>query len=91
MGRFDKSWQDGSSASERLRDWLNPSYSTIHLLAISGDEPCKSSYTFINANDLHTSDNSTWGTRTYNGLYTASGTITTGNNVTIQSGTSVVR
>ena len=87
-GRFDKSWDAGSSAATRLRDWLNPRHNTMSILATDGDEPCRSSYTFANANNLHNSEGS-WGGRTYNGVYTSSGTISAGNNVTIQSGTSV--
>ena len=88
-GRLDKSWEDGSSTSSRLRDWLNPNNNTVNVIAMDGSDPCRSFYTFSNANDLHTSINGSWGTRTYNGIYTASDTITAGNNVTIQSGTSV--
>ena len=96
FGRFCISWNDGSSSSKRLKDWLNPNYAKFHFISTGGEEPCKESYTFTNANDLHTSDNVVFslpfqdpmpGTRTYNGVYTASGTITAGNNVTIQSGT----
>jgi len=88
FGRFDISWDAGSSASSRLRDWLNPSYNTTSFLAMDGDEPCRTSYAFENANDLHTSDNN-WGMRSYDGVYTSSGTISAGNNVIIQNGTTV--
>lgn len=96
-GRFDLSWDEGSSSSSRLRDWLSPnSISNFYIQSMSGDEPCKSNIFIQNANDLHTSVNvnglnnpGSAGSRTYNGVYMSSGTIETGQNVTIQSSTSV--
>jgi len=96
-GRFDKSWDKKSGASNQLKPWLNPhGTGNFELAAMSGDEPCKTSYTFINANDLHTSVNidglnniASAGTRTYNGVYEVTDQITASNNVTIQNGTSV--
>lgn len=96
-GRFDISWDEGNSNSSRLREWLNPNAtSSIQIQSMNGDDPCKSSYFFQNANDLHTSANINGmsnpfsaGSRTYNGVYTVSGTIETGQNVTIKNGTSV--
>ncbi len=65
---------------------------------MSGDEPCKVFYNFSNASDLHTSANVDAvppfngplpGTRSYAGVYMASGNIQTGANVTIQNNTIV--
>ncbi len=100
-GRLETSWNAGGSFSNRLKDWLNPhnGINNIYYLSMEGSNSCKTGYSFTNANDLHTSINVSGplypntgalsGTRTYNGVYTASGTITAGENVTIRSGTSV--
>ncbi|GIV28834.1 MAG: hypothetical protein KatS3mg027_2648 [Bacteroidia bacterium] len=96
-GRFDISWDDKSGADNQLKPWLSPnSTSNFYIQSMSGEEPCKPSYYFQNANDLHTSANinglnnpGSAGSRTYNGVYMSSGTIETGQNVTIQSSTSV--
>ncbi len=94
FGRFYISWDEGSSPDSRLKEWLNPNAS---IRAMTGYEPCKISYYFSNANDLHTSVNVNGtipfnplvGQRSYDGVYMASHSITAGNNVLIQSGTSV--
>ncbi|HET6243775.1 MAG: T9SS type A sorting domain-containing protein [Bacteroidetes bacterium] len=96
-GRFAASWDEGSSSTSRLRDWLSPnSTSNLWISAMGGDEPCRVSWNFSNTNDLHTSANvnaitnpSNAGTRTYNGVYEATTTIEAANNVTVQTGTSV--
>ena len=96
-GRFDKSWDKKSGSLNQLKPWLNPhGTNSAEILAMSGDEPCKVSYNFTNANDLHTSANidglnnpSSAGTRTYNGVYEVTDQITAGTNVTIQVGDSV--
>ena len=97
FGRFDESWDGGSSTANRARDWLNPNGSRqLYIQAMSGDDACRSSYNFRNAADLHTSANVTFrdlmtvGTRTYNGVYEARDSIHAGPNVAIQNGTSVV-
>lgn len=95
-GRFDKSWDKGGSSHSRVQNWLDPA--DDGLKTISGDDPCSVSYSFDNVDDLHTSDNidgtqsgqSEWGIHTYNGVYEATETITSGENVTIQETTSVV-
>jgi hypothetical protein len=95
FGRFDKSWHNYG-----LNSILNPNgtSSGSHILSMQGDDPCVPAYYFENTNDLHTSTNVNGmypysepvpGTRTYNGVYTASNVIGTGQNVVIQSGTSV--
>ena len=95
FGDFSRSWNNQSGSSNQLKPWLNPnSIPNTQIISMSGDEPCKASYYFENANDLHTSANISFltgglGTRTYNGVYNASGTIETGPNVIIQSGTNV--
>ncbi|MBL1180346.1 MAG: T9SS type A sorting domain-containing protein [Bacteroidetes bacterium] len=96
-GRFDVQWDNIQLANRQLKFWLNPSsVSNSQITYISGDEPCKINYTFQNANDLHTSANVSHfgpvfpGDRTYNGVYECTNDITIGNNVTIQSGTSVI-
>jgi len=98
-GRFDKSWDDKSGSANRLKPWLNPSGSlgSSQLVSMTGDEPCITTYTFENSNDLHTSVNvdATSGTapfpgdRTFNGVYECTDRITARNNVTIQPGTFV--
>lgn len=97
-GRFDKSWDKKSGSSNQLKPWLNPhGTSNTEIVAMTGDEPCKTSYNFTNANDLHTSANVNFfsfsapfpGDRTFNGVYEVTDQITAGNNVTIQNGTSV--
>lgn len=98
FGRFAKSWDAEPGNDNQLKPWLSPnSSSSLYIQAIGGDEPCKDSYYFENANDLHTSSNVDGvhftgpfpGTRSYDGNYMASGLIQTGPNVTIQSGTNV--
>ncbi len=107
--KFYSAWFGYSSSSvngtnninHQLQHWLSPnSTEGVYLSAVSGLEPCRSSWNFENANDLHTSDNVNplldfptnffqYGTRTYNGVYSSSGVITAGNNVEIIPNTSV--
>jgi len=99
FGKFSLSWNDKSSHSEQLRHWLNPNGTEdIYINSISGFEPCRENYFFEDAEDLHTSENvngmpgSTGllpGTRSYNGVYSASSNISAGQGVTILSNTSV--
>lgn len=99
FGKFDESWDGFSSIDEQLKHWLNPNGSDDEFIgSISGYEPCRESYFFEDAEDLHTSENvngmpgSTGllpGTRSYNGVYSASSNISTGQGVTILSNTSV--
>lgn len=91
FGRFDRSWHVYG-----LSWGLNPNQtSSSHIVSMSGDETCRNNWYFASGNDLHTSDNvtflsmSTVGTRQYDGVYNGRNTITA-QNVTIQSGTSVV-
>ncbi len=98
-GRFSTSWSAGGTKYSRLREWLNPNYTQVNLERMSGEDPCKPSYYFENANDLHTSDNVVGtfvnppgplpGQRSYDGKYLASDSIVAGNNVEILPGTSV--
>ncbi|MBW8051868.1 MAG: T9SS type A sorting domain-containing protein [Cytophagales bacterium] len=92
-GRFDISWDEGGSASTRLKDWLAPI--TLSFTGLGGRDPCRISYNFNNANDLHTSASVVSfsapplpGQRTYNGVYEATTSIVA-SNCTVQSGTSV--
>ncbi len=99
FGRFDISWAEGNNSTDRLRDWLNPNgTSNLYIQSIGGVDACKSGYSFSNASDLHTSANVNGmppftnplpGTRTYDGVYMASGSIQAGQNVTILSSTTV--
>jgi len=91
FGRFYRSWDVGSANDEKLEPWLNP---TGSIQAMSGDEPCRISYSFSNASDLHTSANvgiyNPSQPRTYNGVYEATSLIETTNSVIIQASTRVV-
>jgi V8-like Glu-specific endopeptidase len=94
-GRLSKYWDDNAAQNGQLKYWLNPNFtSNSSILSMSGNDACKGSWYFENANDLHTSENISFltggiGTRSYDGIYTTSGIIETGANVTIQNGTSV--
>lgn len=95
-GQFSKNWKDG------LDIILNPNgdhtgLNQSYIVAMSGMETCKMSWSFSDANDLHTSDNisfvngiNTLGTRMYDGHYNAKSHITAGNNVSILPNTTVV-
>lgn len=99
FGRFDISWAEGNNSTDRLRDWLNPNgTSNVYIQSMSGEDACKSGYAFSNASDLHTSANVNGmppftnplpGTRTYDGVYRASGNIQAGPNVTVLNSTTV--
>ena len=79
--------------------WLNPNGGEeSYISKMVGFDPCQESYHFENANDLHTSVNVNGmlgggglisGSRSYDGMYTASGQISTGVNVQILDKTSV--
>ena len=98
-GRFDLSWNKYSGIEHQLMHWLNPNGTeNIYIGSISGYEPCRESYFFEDAEDLHTSENVNGmpggvgllpGSRSYNGVYSASSSIVTGQGVTILSNTSV--
>lgn len=102
--RLDLAWDNSSVSDEQLKTWLHstsaPQSFIGNFIGITGIDPCKPSIFFENANDLHTSDNvnifqnfpsstSQYGTRSYDGVYTSSGLISTGNNVDILNNTSV--
>lgn len=95
---FYKAWNNQSNTNNQLKHWLNSSPTNgWSLTFISGYDPCKTSINFSDANDLHISDNVNiftnglldYGTRSYNGIYNSSGTISANSNVIIQSNTSV--
>jgi hypothetical protein len=107
-GRIDIAYNANNTASRQLMRWLSPnSTNSFYISGISGWDPCRASYFFENANDLHTSDNVNGlpilqppffipvfsepspGTRSYDGIYTSSGQISTGLNVLIQPNTKV--
>ena len=93
FGRFDKAWDDSGTT----RANLSPNSGKKSIEQMSGDDPCKTTYTFANASDLHTSANVDFfsntdpfpGDRTYDGIYECTDRITASNNVTIVNGTSV--
>jgi len=90
-GRFDKSWNFG------LREELNPNGTHAggyyDIVSMNGSETCKLNWSFINCNDLHTSDNVgiaiSGAIRQYDGVYNAKDYISAENTV-IQFGTKVI-
>jgi hypothetical protein len=91
-GRFYLAYDNISNNNNQLKYWLSPNKNEN----IGGYDACRTYIYIENANDLHTSANinvatnpSTFASRSYDGVYTSSGAIITGDNVTIQSGTSV--
>ncbi|MAX78768.1 MAG: hypothetical protein CL843_01155 [Crocinitomicaceae bacterium] len=97
-GRLEEFWESQSTSTRQAKAWLNPNAtSSLEIVSMSGYDPCASSYSFTNASDLHQSTNvdpltpSTPlpGTRSYDGRYFASNSITAGTGVTISAGTSV--
>lgn len=95
FGRFDKSWHNFGLNSELNPNGIHNGSNQQYIAYMIGDETCKDDWYFSNVSNLHTSadvnffDQSTIGTRQYDGVYNAKHTIEA-ENVLIHSGTSVI-
>lgn len=88
--RIDFAWEESSEYEHQLKHWLGNG----DITELGGWDPCVESHYFEFANDLHTSANvdptiSVPGSRSYDGVYTASNLIQTGNQTSIADQTKV--